>query len=116
MMLAYIAITALIVLFLHLVTTPGMIFHIVEKTLKNFPVWMHWMQKPLYSCPACMCIWWGPTVVGCGIVWFGWQVSNTAQMFAICMAASTLNFLIAKVTPEKQKTCDCDRKKRLGLL
>lgn len=112
-MIVQAVITATTVLFLHACTTQGMVLQVVGDSLNNLPAWL---QKPLYSCPICMCMWWGPVVIACGIVWMNWQVNSAVQMFMICMAAGGMNWIVTRVTPQNNKTCNCERKQRLNLL
>jgi hypothetical protein len=54
----------------------GMIFSFISRWLSTF---LHpTIQKPLYSCPACMAIWYGTA-----IYWIVW--ANSWQEWAICV-------------------------------
>ncbi len=112
-MIEKITIVALVVLFLHACTNKGMILQVVGKSMEDLP---DWLQKPLYSCPICMCMWWGPVVIALGIVFVGWEITGTVEMFLICAAAAGINKVISNFTPEDKKKCNCERKQRLGLL
>lgn len=103
-------ITALIVLFLHVCCWEGMIFSFVTKILKNIP---DYLKKPLFSCPICMTIWWGPSIIACGIVGNIWQVDNVWQLSIIITAASGINTVftyiisVAKAIIKGMKQEDC---------
>lgn len=117
-MIEIIFITALVVLFFHVCTWPGMIFSFVAKALKDLP---GYLKKPLYDCPICACIWWGPAVVACGILGKIWQVVNVWQLAIIVSAAAGINtVLIYVINQGKQlaKTlgeseCNCTSKEKL---
>lgn len=103
-------ITALIVLFLHVCCWEGMIFSFVSGSLKDIP---DYLKKPLYSCPICMLIWWGPSIVACGIVGNIWQVANIWQLSIIITAAAGVNTVfiyiisVAKAVIKDLKEDDC---------
>lgn len=52
---------ALMILFIHASTWPGMIMSWVRKALYSLPLWL---KKPLYQCPICMTSIWGV------VLWF----------------------------------------------
>ena len=111
-------ITALIVLFFYECTREGMIFHFVDKSLKKLP---GYLKKPLYDCPICACIWWGPSIVACGIIGNVWKVDNIWQLAMIVSGAGGINtVLIYIINQGKQlaKTfgeseCSCTSKEEL---
>ena len=87
-------ITALIVLFLHVCTWEGMIFSFVDKSLKHLP---EYLKKPLYSCPICATIWWGPSIIACSILGKIWPVVNVWQLAIIISAAAAINTVLIYV-------------------
>jgi hypothetical protein len=103
-MLGYSFITAFIVLFLHACTWEGMIFETVHDVLFN----VHpWLKKPLYDCPICMSIWWGPAVAAVGMLGFGWQILNTwALLITIASAAGINTVLIYIIENGKNEAAD----------
>jgi hypothetical protein len=111
-MIEMIAIVAFSVLFLHTITTEGMILQIVSVSLIGLPTWL---KKPLYSCSTCMCMWWGPAIVAIGILFLNWQITSWIQVIIICVSAGGMNAAVGKVSGAI-KPCDCERKKRLKLI
>ncbi len=90
-MLEPVIIVALCVLFLHVCTWEGMVFHVVSNSLWK----LHsWLKKPLYDCPICMAIWWGPMIVAIGILGDAWHVNSIYQLAIIVTAAGAVNAVL----------------------
>ncbi len=90
-MLEQVIIVALCVLFLHICTWEGMIFHFIHSSLWGL---RSWLKKPLYDCPVCMAIWWGPAIIAIGIIGKMWQVSNVYQLAIVITAAAAVNAVL----------------------
>jgi hypothetical protein len=119
-MVAISFIVALVVLFFHTCTQPGMVFEFVSKALdKVHP----YLKKPLYDCPICATVWWGPSIIACGILGKIWLVTNVFQLAIILCVAAGLNTVfvyvinsskaIAKTLNEYE--CNCTRKEDKAL-
>lgn len=116
-MIQIIIITALIVLFFHVCTWKGMVFSFVSEFFKRTTV-PDYLKKPLYDCPVCATVWWGPVVIACGILGNVWIVSNYLQLAIILSASAGLNAIfiyiinqgkaIAKTLDEYD--CNCTKK------
>jgi len=117
-MIQTIFITALIILFFHVCTWPGMVFSFVSEALKNVPAYL---KKPLFDCPICMCPWWGPTVVACGIVGNVWHVDNVWQLAIIVASAAGINTVLIYVINQgkqlaktlNESECNCTSKEKI---
>lgn len=75
-MILVLLIMALFPIGIHVVTGEGMILQSagqwMETTVKHFP---SWVRKPMWTCPRCMCLWWGgPAALGVnyGPEWLQW--------------------------------------------
>jgi hypothetical protein len=85
-------IISLIISFMNITTHEGMILEKVNDWFWNVtPL----IKKPLFECSICMCMWWGPMIACCGILWFEWQFQSWQQIMACCMIAATFNSLIS---------------------
>jgi hypothetical protein len=83
---------SLIICFINITTHEGMILEKVNEWFWN----VHpWLKKPLFECSVCMCMWWGPTISCCGILWFGWHFNSWQQIMACCMISATFNSIIS---------------------
>jgi hypothetical protein len=107
---------ALITLFLHACTWDGMILEVVHAVLQDLPVFL---KKPLYDCPICMTIWWGPTIAGIGVVGNLWVIANTWQLFLYVVTAAGLNVILSMLVNylrgNVKRKCNCERKARLQI-
>ena len=85
-------ITAMIVILFHAFAWKGMVFYFIDEALCDLP---DYFKKPLYSCPICMSIWWGPAILAVGILAKLWQFANFLQIaIIVCLAAAMNIFLI----------------------
>lgn len=109
-------IVAVVVLLFHACTWEGMIFYFINTTLHKLP---DYLKKPLYDCPICATVWWGPAVVACGILGHAWSVTNVWQLSIIVAAAAGINtILIYIINPGKaiataltnDYDCSCSKK------
>lgn len=131
-MIEIIVIVALIVYFFYECTRKGMVFSFVADTLDACPAWM---KKPLFDCPICMVVWWGPSIIACGIIGNVWQVSNVWKLSMIIAAAAGTNTFINYLVEQgkaiskslNESDCNCtkketvdekkaNRKKRLNII
>lgn len=112
-------ITAMIVYFFHACTWEGMIFAVVDKALKNQP---DYLRKPLYDCPICMSVWWGPVIISIGILARAWVITNLWQLILTVFLSAAINIFFAYIISNlknkssrmaKIKRCDaCSRNKK----
>lgn len=102
-------IVAVIVYFIHACTWEKMIFGFVRKALKKMP---DWLKKPLFDCPTCMTIWWGPSILGLAIVKMNIYITGP-ECVAILFFAAGLNAMIGSLGEAINKKCDCGRKERI---
>lgn len=102
---------AMIIMFLHSCTQPGMILHFIDRWFENAPLWI---RKPLFSCPVCMVPYWGSLMIWIGNTIGVWTVDSVAKWIMVLLIAGGINATTLRLS--KEKPCDCERKKRLNLL
>lgn len=104
---------AIVVFFIHKTTTPGMIFHFVEKRTAH---WSDKIKKPLYMCPICMAPWSGLLVVYLCKWFLQFPVLNFFHAYIICIAAGGINAIVISLQPgEKKKSCNCSADDKLSM-
>jgi hypothetical protein len=110
-------IVALIVLFFHVCTWEGMIFSFISRSLHGLS---DKLKKPLYDCPICATVWWGPAIVACGMCGHVWIVSNMWQLSIIIAAAAGINTVLIYVVNQgkaltktlNEYDCNCTKKEK----
>lgn len=108
-------IIVLVVWFIHVCTWPGMVFSIVGKSLAKLP---YYLRKPLYDCPTCMTVWWGPSIIAIFILAGNSAIANNWQMLLTILIAGGINamiMLLQSYLGESKKKCNCERRQRLNL-
>lgn len=91
-MLERAVIVAMIVMAIHAVFIPGMIFGFVRKLFENAP---EWVKNPLFDCPVCMTPWWGFLAYSL-FFGVGWN-----DFVAVIMAAMGINFLLSMLMQDE---------------
>lgn len=97
-----------VVFFIHACTWPGMVFSFVRYSLDGLPAIL---RKPLYDCPTCMTVWWGPTIIATGVYLqvFPVETNPFVWLFSIVTAAG-INAMVTAMSGDKSP-CDCGKKK-----
>lgn len=93
-MLEIALIISVTVVFLHASTWEGMILQSIPVFFWNVPVWI---KKPLFSCPVCMTLWWGPSILATGIVSFHCPVTSSGQMAMLVLSAAGINVVLTSL-------------------
>jgi hypothetical protein len=105
-------IIALVVFFLHECTREGMILEFIYYALYDLP---SFLKKPLFDCPTCMCMWWGPSIIGvCILAGFTEITNNWAMLVSMFMAGGINAIVLGLINKQEKRKCNC-RKNRLKL-
>lgn len=96
-------IIALFCLFVHACTWEGMIGEKIGELFWEAPVWI---KKPLFSCPICMCPWWGSgLIVLFGILTDYWP--HPVVWFLELAIAGGINVVLSSIIhPHEQEPTD----------
>lgn len=104
-------IVAIVVYFIHACTWKGMVFQFVRNTCEKLPAYL---KKPLFDCPTCMSVWWGPSIIAILILYCGYSFPGIVQVLLISALAGGINAIIEVTTGAILKKCDCGRAERIG--
>lgn len=114
-MLLYAFIISAITTFIHACTREKMVIYVVNRSTKKAP---DFLRKPLFECPTCMSMWWGPSIIAYGIIRLGWEFQNIDEVFVTCILSGGMNYMIQQLTGAINEKCNCGtddrRKKRIN--